>query len=53
MTAVLPLTVQLVSVAVPALMPPPRSLAVLPLTVQLVSVAVPAKMPPPPARSCR
>ena len=38
--AVLPLTVQLVSVAVPALMPPPSVPAVLPLTVLLVSVAV-------------
>ena len=39
--AVLPLTVLLVSVAVPvALMPPPQSAAELPLTVLLVSVAV-------------
>ena len=46
--AELPLTVLLVSVAVPmASMPPPRLPAELPLTVLLVSVAVVAKMPPP------
>ena len=42
LAAELPLTVQLVSVAVPSLYrPPPPPSAELPLTVQLVSVAVP------------
>ena len=50
LVAELPLTVQLVSVAVPALLYiPPPLLAELPLTVQLVRVAVPPLMyrPPP------
>ena len=49
--AELPLTVQLVSVAVPVVaQPPPPPLAELPLTVQLVSVAVPSLYTPPPLR---
>src|SRR5262249_12800459 len=50
--AVLPLTVQLVSVAVPLLArPPPLALAELPLMVQLVSVAVPRLYRPPPTNA--
>ncbi len=45
--ALLPLTVELVRLAVTASMPPPTRLEVLPLTVELMSVAVPALMPPP------
>ena len=43
----LPLTVQLVRLAVPALIPPPLEPAELPLTVQLVRFVVVALMPPP------
>ncbi len=51
-SAEFPLTVQLVSVVVPALLPtPPPYLPWFPLTVQLVSVTVPPwfATPPPPA----